>query len=49
MAICLDYETIDYFKKVATKTGVAYQTLINMYLRECAASKRRFRLEWISA
>ena len=32
----LDPHVISYFKSLATKTGVPYQTLINMVLREYA-------------
>jgi uncharacterized protein (DUF4415 family) len=48
VTIRLDQETIGYFKQLALETGVAYQTLINMYLRDCAASKRKLKLEWVS-
>ena len=33
--------TIDYFKEEATRTGVPYQTIINMYLNQCAEEKKR--------
>jgi uncharacterized protein (DUF4415 family) len=49
VTIRLDQTTIGYFKQLAAETGVAYQTLINMYLRECAASKRKLKMEWTSA
>lgn len=46
VTIRLDSFTVDYFKSLATDTGIAYQTLINLYLRECAGSKRRLSMEW---
>jgi len=46
VTIRLDEHTIRYFKSLAEETGVAYQTLINLYLRDCAASKRRLALSW---
>lgn len=49
VTIRLDQETIGYFKRLAKETGVAYQTLINMYLRDCAAAKRKLRMQWTSA
>ena len=49
VTIRLDQETIGYFKMLARDTGVAYQTLINMYLRDCAASRRKLRIHWTSA
>jgi uncharacterized protein (DUF4415 family) len=47
VTIRLDAETIGYFKALAVEMGVPYQTLINLYLRDCAASKRR--LKWSNA
>ena len=33
--------TIDYFKEEAARTGVPYQTIINMYLNQCAEEEKR--------
>lgn len=41
LTIRLDAETIEYFKSLSREFGAPYQTLMNMYLRECATSKRR--------
>jgi uncharacterized protein (DUF4415 family) len=49
VTIRLDSFTVDYFKGLAEETGIAYQTLINLYLRECAGSGRRLAMEWRSA
>ncbi len=49
ITIRLDEPTIDYFKELAEETGVRYQTLINLYLRDCAASKRKLSMAWQSA
>lgn len=46
ITIRLDKETVSYFKSLATELGVPYQNLINLYLRDCAASHRR--LKWVS-
>lgn len=46
VTIRLDEPTIAYFKAQATDTGIAYQTLINSYLRDCAESKRRPSVKW---
>jgi uncharacterized protein (DUF4415 family) len=43
----LDEETLGYFRNLAEETGIAYQTLINLYLRECAASGKRLLLQWM--
>ena len=44
ITIRLDEETITYFKAMATRNGLPYQSLINLYLRECAESNRELRL-----
>jgi hypothetical protein len=46
VTIRLDGPTVDYFKGLAEETGIPYQTLINLYLRDCADSKRELTLEW---
>ncbi len=47
VTIRIDAPTIDYFKELAGETGIPYQTLINLYLRDCAESKRALNLEWL--
>jgi len=46
VTIRLDQQTIEYFNKLADETGIPYQTLINLYLRDCAASGKRLSLNW---
>ena len=46
VTIRLDEPTVEYFKVLAEETGIPYQTLINLYLRDCAESKRELNLEW---
>ena len=46
VTIRLDKETILYFKKLAIETGLPYQNLINMYLRDCANHHRRLQMNW---
>jgi predicted DNA binding CopG/RHH family protein len=46
VTIRLDEETVEYFKKLAEESDIPYQTLINLYLRDCAASKKRLKLAW---
>jgi predicted DNA binding CopG/RHH family protein len=43
----MDERTIAYFKELAAETGIPYQTLINSYLRECAAAGRRPAMRWV--
>jgi predicted DNA binding CopG/RHH family protein len=46
ITIRLDTGTIDYFKQLAGETGIPYQNLINLYLRDCAAQKKKLSLGW---
>lgn len=46
VTIRLDQESLEYFQKLAEETGIAYQTLINLYLKDCAASGKRLQLLW---
>lgn len=39
-------DVIDYFKSMAEDTGIPYLSLINLYLRDCAASGRKPDLSW---
>ena len=48
ITIRLDAETVDYFKKIAADMGMPYQNLINLFLRDCAATKRRPLIQWPS-
>jgi uncharacterized protein (DUF4415 family) len=49
ITIRLDSVTLDYFKSLAEETGIRYQTLINLYLRDCAEAKKRLALRWKAA
>ncbi|MBA3504645.1 MAG: BrnA antitoxin family protein [Betaproteobacteria bacterium] len=46
ITIRLDDQSINYFKSVSEQVGIPYQSLINLYLRDCAASNRRLNLNW---
>jgi predicted DNA binding CopG/RHH family protein len=46
VTIRLDESTLGYFRSLADRVGIPYQTLINMYLRDCAASQRELQLKW---
>ena len=46
VTIRLDEATIDYFRAMAEEVGVPYQTLINLYLRDCASNGRKLALAW---
>ncbi len=44
----LGTDVIAYFKALARETGVPYQSLINLYLSDCAHSKKKLALKWAS-
>ena len=46
ITIRLDEESIMYFKAISEDVGIPYQSLINLYLRDCAASHRKLNLDW---
>ena len=46
ITIRLDEKTIGYFKQVSAETGLAYQSLINLYLADCAQHHRKLHLNW---
>ena len=46
VTIRLDEPTLDYFKELAEDTGIPYQTLINLYLRDCAQAKKKPSMKW---
>jgi predicted DNA binding CopG/RHH family protein len=46
ITIRLDQDSITYFKAISDETGIPYQSLINLYLKDCAASKKKLNLAW---
>jgi uncharacterized protein (DUF4415 family) len=46
VTIRLDQPTIEYFRGLSEELGIPYQTLINLYLRDCAESKRELSFNW---
>ena len=44
----LGIDVIEYFKGLAQETGIPYQNLINLYLRDCAQSRKKLILNWAS-
>jgi uncharacterized protein (DUF4415 family) len=46
ITIRLDEDSISYFKSISEEIGIPYQSLINLYLRDCAASHRKLSLNW---
>ena len=48
LTIRMGVDIIAYFKAMATETGIPYQNLINLYLRECVVSQRKLQMKWAS-
>jgi len=46
ITIRLDEESVNYFKSISEEVGIPYQSLINLYLRDCAASHKKLNLSW---
>lgn len=46
ITMLMDKEVVEYFKRLSAKTEIAYQVLINLYLLECAASKKKPEFKW---
>ena len=46
ITISINPETLDYFKKLAEAKGIPYQTLINLYLTDCASNQRQLQISW---
>ena len=42
----LSEDVIGYFKKMAEEAGVPYQSLVNLYLRDCVARHRKVDISW---
>ena len=48
LTIRLDEDTIAYFRDLSEESGIPYQSLINLYLRECAAENKKLQMKWAS-
>ncbi len=48
VTLWLGVDEIEYFKALAEETGIPYQNLINLYLRECARIGKKPALSWAS-
>ena len=47
ITIRLGVDVIEYFKDLSKETGIPYQNLINLYLRDCASTDKRPVLKWM--
>jgi len=46
VTIRVDKATVAYFKALAEELGMPYQSLINLYLRDCALNRKKLELKW---
>jgi len=46
VTIRLGEDVIQYFKVMAQESGVPYQSLINLYLRDCVLQQRKVDIQW---
>ena len=46
VTIRLSEDVIEYFKEMAEASGMPYQSLINLYLRDCAKRHRKVAIQW---
>ncbi len=46
ITINIDVDTIAFFKSQSETSGIPYQTLINLYLADCAAKKKALTVSW---
>ncbi len=48
LTIRMGVDIIEYFKSMSRQTGIPYQNLINLYLRECVVSEKKLQMKWSS-
>ena len=46
VTINLDYDSVEYFKSLEEETNIPYQSLINLYLRDCVTQHRKIDISW---
>ncbi len=46
VTIRLSGDVVEYFKGMADEAGVPYQSLINLYLRDCLTHNRKVQIQW---
>ncbi len=48
VTIRMSGDVVEYFKSMAEESGIPYQSLINLYLRDCVSSRRKVDIRWAS-
>ncbi len=46
ITIRMGVDILEYFKDMSEETGIPYQNLINLYLRDCVQNDRKLNLAW---
>ncbi len=46
VTIRLSIDVVEYFKAMSAESGIPYQALINLYLKDCVRNQRKLELEW---
>jgi uncharacterized protein (DUF4415 family) len=47
VTIRMGEDVIAYFKSMSEEMGIPYQSLINLYLRDCVAKNRKLGVSWM--
>jgi len=45
ITIRIDFSTVAYFQTLAKEVGLPYQSLINLYLKDCVQKKRKLKFD----
>jgi len=48
VTIRMGTDIVTYFKALAVESGIPYQNLINLYLRDCVEHNRKLDMKWAS-
>jgi len=48
ITIRIGVDVLEYFKELSEETGIPYQNLINLYLRDCVISEKKPSFKWTS-
>ena len=48
VTIRMSEDVIGYFKAMSEETGIPYQSLINLYLRDCVSNDRKIDINWLT-
>ena len=46
VTIRMGSDVVEYFRGMSEQTGIPYQSLINLYLRDCMAKHRKIDTSW---